>query len=169
MHPRPVEREPRSRPPSSGVEVLLTISSMPQTVVVVIKASGEQVVLGEVPLDRMPGASVGDEVVMSNKNLGIYYREKIASGQANENRVIFKEFALGKLKVVPSPATKGLSVWRGEEQLASDLARPVPVYEGTQKLELRGETLRAPVVFEAVVKPEQTTTAKVDVSQALVK
>jgi eukaryotic-like serine/threonine-protein kinase len=158
---------PGPRPHERYVPVLLTVSSNPKTHVTVLKPSGERLELGEVPIDRARGAHVGDTVLMWSDALGIRYEERIVFGQPDENHVLFKDFATGKLKVVVSSApARGLSVWRGDQLLSSNPEATLELYEGTQRLELRGETLKAPVPFEVQIKPKEITTAQVDIASA---
>ena len=149
------------------VSVLLTVSSNPKTRVTLKRRVGEPIDLGEVPIDRGRGASVGDTVVMSNADLGIYYEEEIQFGQPGENRVIVKEFGEGKLRVEVKPSNlKGLSLWRGNQKVAN-VGIPVTLYEGAQKLEVRGEALKRPVEFDVNIVPNQVNVAKVELTQAL--
>jgi len=143
------------------------VSSNPKTRVTLKRKAGEPVDLGEVPIDRGRGASVGDTVVMSNADLGIYYEEEIQFGQPGENRVIVKEFGEGKLRVEVKPSNlRGLSLWRGNQKVAN-LGIPVTLYEGAQKLEVRGEALKRPVEFDVNIVPNQVNVAKVELTQAL--
>jgi eukaryotic-like serine/threonine-protein kinase len=149
--------------------VKLTLSSNPKTRVTVLKSNGERVDLGEVPIERAQGATVGDTVVMSNEDLGITYEEKIQFGQPNENWVRVKDFAQGKVRLVltGTPNSKGLTIWRGNQLVASNPNVTISLYEGIQQLVVRGDALRQPVPFELTVKPNEINAVYVDVGAAL--
>jgi eukaryotic-like serine/threonine-protein kinase len=153
---------------SEPAPVQLTLSSNPKTRVTVLKPNGQRVELGEVPIDRARGATVGDTVVMINQDLGITYEEKIQFGQPNENWVRVRDFAQGKLKVtLTGGSTKGLTIWRGTQLVASNPNVSISLYEGIQRLELRGDPLRTPVPFEVKIEPNMINTALIDVGAAL--
>jgi hypothetical protein len=156
-------------PKGGPTPVLVTLSSNPKTRVTVVKPSGERLDLGEVPIERARGTNVGDTVVMANADLGITFEETIQFGQPNENWVRVKDFAQGKLKLTVTPNSKNLSIWRGNQHIATNISVPISLYEGTQRLEVHGDNLREPVKFEVLIKPNEVVPFKVDISSALTK
>lgn len=156
---------------TQGIPVLLTITSNPPTKVTVVPSSTsadqEWRELGFTPTDSVPGAFVGDTVVLSNRSRGIHYEQIIDSGRANEVKIIDKVFKETMLRVRTKPALKNATVWLNDLQVGR-VGMPLKVYEGTQTFEVRGDSLIHPVEFEVHLDPTKALhEQEVDVSSVV--
>ncbi len=156
---------------TEGVPVLLSVTSSPPTRVTVIPSSTardqEPRELGPTSLDRVPGAFVGDTVVLENIDLGIHYEQIIDSGKANEVKTIDKAFKETALRVKTKPQLKNATVWLNGLQKGK-VGLSMKVYEGTQTFEIHADTLMHPVEFEVRLDPTKPLhEQEVDVSSAV--
>ncbi len=141
----------------SGVPILLTVTSNPKTRVLVLPQdpARKEIDMGDAPLDKQSGALVGDTIVLQNQELCIRYEETIQFGEPYKEKKIEKVFAEGQLKVTVIPSNlKGLSVWCNNQKIGN-LGLPLPLYEGKHSLEIRGDALRAPYLFDVVIDKDK--------------
>jgi hypothetical protein len=154
-------------------EILLSVHSNPKTRVSVRHppeegASAPVTELGDTPLNAVKGAHLQDTLILSNAEVGIWYEEEIRFGEPNKPKLYGKEFARGQLKLALIPkGLTGLSVWRGNQPVGHLPGPKIDLYEGLNRLEIRGELLKKPFSFEAQVKPGATIERTVDLSDCL--
>ena len=156
---------------SGGVPVLLSVTSNPPTKVTIVPPitalNRERLELGFTSLERVPGAKVGDTVVLTNVDQGIHFEQVIDSGKANDLKVIDKVFKQVKLRVRTKPALKNATVWMNSLQLGR-VGTSIEVYEGIQTLEIRADGLTRPVEFHASIDGSKAVNEEeVDVSDAV--
>jgi serine/threonine protein kinase len=153
-----------------GVPILLTVITNPKTRVTVVSPdpTRQAIDLGEGPI-KASGAVVGDTIVMQNPEICLHYEETIQFGEPFAEKTIEKVFGEGTLMVTVNSNTKGLSVWCNGQRVGN-LGMSFKAYEGKHNLEIRGDSLRAPVPFEAMVeKDKRGSIGPIDVSAALEK
>lgn len=81
-----------ARTGAGRVPIELSVMSKPSTTVIARSVFGEERVLGVTPLDRVPGAFVGDVIVLQNDDKRLRYEERIEFGAPGEHKTIVKVF-----------------------------------------------------------------------------
>ncbi|MHB8873693.1 MAG: hypothetical protein ACYC8T_08405 [Myxococcaceae bacterium] len=154
-----------------GQGIYLTVSSNPKAKVVIRHAKEEaarepETELGETPLNAVRGAHIRDTLILTNPQIGLYYEEEIKFGEPNKVQKFEKEFAKGSLKLVGVPqGVTGLSFWRGTQEVGRYApGLKIELYEGPQRLEVRGNAMKRTFEFEVQVKPGATVERTVDLS-----
>ncbi|MBL9038592.1 MAG: serine/threonine protein kinase [Archangium sp.] len=153
-------------PVEKGTPLKLTARSSPRTKVVVLRpGSATTRELGFTPLEGVSGAYAGDLVQLLDEERGLLHAQRV-DGAADAPVTVEKTFREATLKVRTKPALKSASVWRAGVNVGS-VGLAMQVFEGTQRLQLRSESLSKPVEFEVEVAPGGVVEREVDVSGAL--
>lgn len=152
----------------------MTVNSNPRTRVLVRHAADEgareaESDLGETPLKSARGAHIRDTLILTNPELGLYWEEQIKFGEPNKVQKFEKEFQKGSLEVVLTPKGQtGLSFWRGSQEVGRySPGLKIDLYEGPQKLEVRGNALKKKVEFDVQILPGKLVKRPVDLTGAL--
>jgi|GEM_PF-3051895 len=142
------------------VPIFLSLRTEPRMQVSVIPADapGKRVPLGETPFDRVPGLFVGDTLVLQNEGLCLTDELPLLYGEPGEHKIVERVYRQGILKLTLRPThPRSLFLFcSGFRVGASNL--PVLLYEGAHRLELRGDSLKAPMPFEVKIEKDKVTT-----------
>ncbi len=153
--------------PSSGTPILLSVASKPKVRVQVIPGESppgrQRLDLGETPLNGVPGAFVGDTIVLLNEDRFIRYEERFDFGSPNETKTINKAFEEGTIAINLTPARKGATVWRGDQKLGQ-VGMNIKLMEGTHELQIRADDLDKPYKFDVTLKARDFKKIPIDLS-----
>ncbi len=153
-----------NRTPNDGLEISVKVTTHPANVQVTLvhpELEGKVDPLGAAPLTIR--AHIGDRIVLSNPDLGIYLEEVLSGVEPGKTKVIDKEFKEEKVELEIEPkGLKDISVREGNRKVGSLPGPAFKLYEGKHKLELVGMPLKERVVFDVEVKPGQPVKKKLN-------
>ncbi len=154
-----------------GQGVYVTVDSNPRVKVLVRHAREEAAVepeseLGETPLTAARGAHLRDTIILSNPDLGLYFEEPVRGTEPGKLQRIEKDFAKGAARITVVPrGLPGLSFWRGGQEVGRyEPGLKLELWEGTQRLEVRGDALKRPFRFDVQVPARATVDRTVDLT-----